>query len=114
MMERKISGHILTGKKKIPEVKYFRDINTFQKISSEKIISLWTEINVWETVEAHKIRLCGYVCCILATNPHHPKTTEHFSSQPGIRNGIWLLFMYYRLNNLTVSNYFQFFYSYWD
>ena len=42
MMERKISGHLLTGKKKIPEVKYFRDINPFEKISSEKIIVLRT------------------------------------------------------------------------
>ena len=28
------------------------------------------------------------MCCILATNPQHPITTEHFSSQPDIRNGI--------------------------
>ena len=53
MMERKISGHILTGKKKIPEVKYFRDINTFQKISSEKIISWRTEVRdelLWDRI----------------------------------------------------------------
>ena len=85
-----------------------------QTAQTNNSILLFQTINVCETVEAHKIKLCGYVCCILAANPQHPKTTEHFSSQPGIRNGIWLLFMYYRLNNLTVSNYFQFFYSYWD
>ena len=55
MMERKISGHILTGKKKIPEVKYFRDINTFQKISSEKIISWRTEVRdelLWDRISS--------------------------------------------------------------
>ena len=34
----------------------------------------------------------GYACCIREANPLHSRTTEHFSSWPGIRNGAWSLF----------------------
>ena len=60
-------------------------------------------IIICETVESRKIRLCGYVCCILATNPQHLIATEHFSSQPGIRDGIWL-FLYYHLFIISSSD----------
>lgn len=62
-------------------------------------------------METRKIRLCGYMCCILAANPQHPITTEHFSSQPGIRDGIWLfgfiISSYYRFLKQELSNYTQ-------
>lgn len=62
-------------------------------------------------MESHKIRLCEYVCYIHAANPQHLITTEHFSSQPGIRDGIWLfgfiISSYYRFLKQELSNYTQ-------
>lgn len=49
------------------------------------------------------------MCCILTTNPQHLTTPEHFSLQPGIRDGIWLfgfiISSYYRFLKQELSNY---------